>query len=176
MGSATKLETITNITTTAVGLLLALVLIKVYILPSAVQRLARAPLSPSPQIGAGTNLSNMLPGVDFRQNGRTLVLAISTACHFCKESEPFYRRLRDEVGKGLKLVAVLPQPATEAEQYLKEQGIRVDQVQHVSLDDVGVRGTPTMLLVNEKGTVTRVWVGKIRDEEQAEVLSVLKKG
>jgi len=76
----------------------------------------------------------------------------------------------------VKMVAVLPQPAAEAEQYLKNEGVRVDQVRQVSLGTIGVRGTPTMLLVDSKGVVTRVWTGKLQDQEQEQVLSVLKKG
>jgi thioredoxin-related protein len=114
--------------------------------------------------------------VDWSRNGRTLVIAISTTCHFCKESEPFYRRLQQEVGKGIKTVAVLPQPVNEAEQHLSGAGLHVDQVKQAELSNIGVRGTPTMLLVNSNGVVTRVWTGRLAPEQQEQALSVLKRG
>lgn len=114
--------------------------------------------------------------MDWSKNGQTLVLAISTQCHFCKESTPFYRRLEQEVGKRIKIIAALPQPVADAEQYLKGEGVRVDQVKQISPMALGVRGTPTMLLVNSGGVVTRVWSGKLPPEEQDQVLSILKKG
>lgn len=41
---------------------------------------------------------------------------------------------------------------------------------------LGVSGTPTMLLADARGTVTKVWTGRLADEEQNQVLKVLKKG
>jgi len=165
-----KIETIANIATVAVAVLLSAVLTKVYLLPVRAPQRPQAPAD----AGVGTNLKARIPGVDWSKNGRTLVLAISTQCHFCKESTPFYRRIEQEAGKDLKMLAVLPQPAAEAEQYLKDEGVHVEQVRQVSLASIGVSGTPTMLLVDGKGIVTRVWTGRLQEQEQA--LSVLKKG
>jgi Redoxin len=125
---------------------------------------------------AGTNLKGRLPGVDWSRNGRTLVLAISTQCHFCRESTPFYRKLQQEAGKNVKMVAVLPQPVAEAEQYLNGEGVHVDQVKQASLGTIGIHGTPTMLLVDGKGVVAKVWTGKLSEPEQEQVLSILRKG
>lgn len=124
----------------------------------------------------GTNLNSQIPGVDWRKNGRTLVLAISTTCHFCKDSEPFYRRIKQETGDSVKLVAVLPQPVKVAEEYLNQAGLLVDQVKQVSMGTIGVRGTPTVLLVDSRGVVNEVWVGRLEDEEQERVLEVIKRG
>jgi thiol-disulfide isomerase/thioredoxin len=175
MSSPSKIETAANIATIGVAALLSAVLAKVYLLP--------APSPRTPQVAAsarsasvGADLRGQLPGIDWAKNGRTLVLAISTTCHFCKESEPFYRRLQQEAGKGVKIVAVLPQPIAEAEKYLSGAGLHVDQVRQTPLGDIGVRGTPTMLLVNSGGAVTKVWTGKLQDQEQEQVLGVLKKG
>src|SRR5579885_3681194 len=147
-----KTEAVSNIATVCVATLLSVVLVKLYLLPA--QRVT-APVRPAaPPVAAGTSLKDKLPGVDWASNEKTLVLAISTTCHFCRESEPFYRRLRQELGGRMKIIAVLPPPTTEAEQYLKSADLRVDQVKELSLDRIGVRGTPTILLVDGKGVVT----------------------
>ena len=127
-------------------------------------------------MAVGTSLKSRVPGVDWRKNGRTLVLAISTECHFCKDSTPFYRKLEEQVGKDLKTVAVLPQPVAEAEQSLNGEGVHVDRVEQATMAGIGVKGTPTMLLVNSAGVVTKVWVGKIQPEREQEVLAALRKG
>jgi len=80
------------------------------------------------------------------------------------------------VGRSLKTVAVLPQPVSEAERFLKDEGVHADQVKQVSMGAIGVRGTPTMLLVNSAGVVTKVWAGKIQPEQEQEVLAALRKG
>src|SRR5437016_4057055 len=57
-----------------------------------------------------------LKNVDWAGNSRTLVFGLSTRCHFCSESAPFYKSLVSKVAnkKDLHLVAVLPQPENES--------------------------------------------------------------
>jgi hypothetical protein len=172
MNLPSKIETAANIATIGVAVLLSAVLVKAYLLPAPSSRVPPAVAATS----VGTSLKRQLPGVDWGKNGRTLVLAISTQCHFCKDSTPFYRKLQEQVGKSLKTVAVLPQPVPESEQYLSGEGVHVDQVKQATMSGLGVRGTPTMLLVNGAGVVTKIWVGKIQPEQEQQVLTALRKG
>jgi hypothetical protein len=172
MSLRARIETVANIATIGVAVVVSAVLIKVYLLP--------APTPRRPQVlaetGVGTSLKGRVPGVDWSRNGRTLVLAVSTQCHFCKESTPFYRKLQEQVGKSLKTVAILPQSVAAAEQYLNGESVHVDQVRQVTLGDIGIRATPTMLLVNSAGVVTKIWVGRIKPEQEQDVLTALRKG
>ncbi|HEV2248222.1 MAG TPA: hypothetical protein VGW37_16360 [Terriglobia bacterium] len=170
MGTSGKMETAANLATIVVSILLSAVLVKVFLLPPSAPR--RGPAYA--QVESGWNFKARLPGVDWQKNGRTLVLAISTKCHFCTDSAPFFRRLATETGKDVKIVAVLPQPVAEGEQYLVAEGVRADQVLQAAPDKIGVRGTPTMILVNASGVVSQVWVGKLEPAQQEMVLSVLK--
>ena len=97
-----RLQDLANLTTILVSLLLSAVLIKVFLLPQSVPGPGLA------QARAGKNIKQSLPGVDWAKNKRTLVLAISTQCHFCTESAPFFQRIQKERPKDLKMVAVLP--------------------------------------------------------------------
>lgn len=69
-------------------------------------------------IAPGETLDGRILGVDWARNQRTLVLAISTVCHFCKDSLPFYREI-GATGTDVRLVAVLPQPVVEARKFFK---------------------------------------------------------
>lgn len=73
------------------------------------------------------------------------------------------------------MVAVLPQPFTEAQQYLSGAGVHVDEVKQATLGALGVRGTPTLLLVNDVGVVTDVWVGRLQPDQETQVLTALGK-
>jgi len=177
-----KLDIAANVATVGVAVLVSAALIKVYLVPSSQAGLRSRTISapqgaqPPAEVAVGANLSGRIPGVDWKKNGRTLVLAISTQCHFCKDSAPFYRKLQEQVGRNLKTVAVLPQPVAEAEQYLKSEGVRVGEVKQLSMGDIGVQGTPTLFLVDSAGVVTKVWVGKLGPEQEQWALDELRKG
>jgi hypothetical protein len=110
--------------------------------------------------------------IDWKQSKQTLLLAISSSCHFCTDSAPFYRRLTQNRG-GTRIVAVLPQSTQEGQEYLKRLGVSIGEVRQLGLDRVGVRGTPTLLLVDEAGVVTKSWVGQLSPDQEKEVLSRL---
>jgi hypothetical protein len=170
MNTPGKLETAANAATIVAALLISIVLIKVYLLPAAPTRTRLA----TPAIAVGTSMKDRLAGVDWQKNSRTLVLALSTKCHFCTESAPFFRKLVEEPGRNAKLLAILPQPVAESKRYLGEENVHVDAVMQASLSKVGIRGTPTMLLVNGGGVVTNVWIGRLEPSQQAQVLEVLR--
>ncbi|HLJ27546.1 MAG TPA: hypothetical protein VKY85_12620 [Candidatus Angelobacter sp.] len=123
-------------------------------------------------ISAGTKFA--LKGVDWQSNGKSVVLAISTTCHFCTESAGFYRVLVDQCKQQhVRTVAVLPQAAPEAKAYLQNEGVSVDEIRQSVLSDLEVSGTPTLLLIDKGGIVKSVWVGKLRSDEEKEVLAKL---
>jgi hypothetical protein len=107
----------------------------------------------------------------------TLVLAISTHCHFCEESVPFYRRLakiRSTVSNELRMVAVLPQDNASGSAYLTENGIAVDRLISKPLHAIQVKGTPTLLLLGADGKVRKAWVGRLDSSREKEVITALK--
>jgi hypothetical protein len=171
MSLAGKIETTANAATIIAAALLSVVLVKVYLLPSPIVR--SAPVVSAPEIVKGKRMDAHLLGVDWAKNHRTLVLAISTTCHFCTESAPFFRRLGEE--KDVKTVAALPQSVSEGKKYLAGESVHVDEVRQVPLNSLGIMATPTLLLVNEAGVVTDVWVGKLPPDQENEVLSAMEK-
>ena len=166
-GVQSKLAHVANLATILVSVLLSVVLVKVYLLPQPVPTRDFA----QPRVGMG--LTGALPGVDWAKNKRTLVLALSTQCHYCTESAPFFQRIQKET--GLKMLAVLPQAVDESRKYLEGEGVRVDEVKQAVLSTIGVSGTPTLLLVDNTGKVADIWQGKLQPDQEGQVLAVLKK-
>jgi len=130
--------------------------------------------SVAPTVARGTTLKSCLPGVDWAKNGRTLVMALSAHCRYCKESAPFYRRINTEAGRSVKLLAVLPQSREESAKFLRDEGVRVDDIRQAEPIALGVPGTPTLLLVDGKGTVVQLWLGRLTRSKQDSVLSMLR--
>jgi hypothetical protein len=85
---------------------------------------------------------------------------------------PFYKRLTEQSRGRLNVVAVLPQPQPEAAKFLGDSGVVADQILSASPDSLGVRGTPTVLLVDGNGKVTRAWLGKLDEKGQQELLAL----
>lgn len=166
-----RIELIANVAIIVVAVLLTGVLVRNYLLAKTPER----PPPASSSILPGTKLS--LPGVDWKANGKTLVLALSTGCHFCTESAPFYQRLAQERAKNsnLRLVAVFPQSISDGQNYLAINGVSVDQVTQARLDLIGVEGTPTLIITDANGGAVNAWRGRLPAEKESEVLDSLQR-
>lgn len=172
-----KLEILANIAVVITSVVLCSVLVNKYFFTSARQE---APVevvqskglassaSRRPSIQAGTKIS--LPGIDWSKSTRTVVLALSTTCHFCSESAPFYQKLQQQKPNNVRLVAVFSQPVENSRNYLNQLGVSVNDVVQSSLASLGVSGTPTLLLIDSEGSVTDSWVGRLSDSEAARVI------
>jgi len=131
---------------------------------------AKGQLPGESPIKAGTKLS--ISDTQFATSGQTLILAISSTCHFCSESAPFYKKLAQKRG-NIRLVAVLPQPVADGQKYLSKLGVSVDEVRQLPLDKIGVQGTPTLILLDASGIVRNSWVGFLPPEAELDVLNAL---
>ena len=161
-----KLEVLANIAVVITSVVLCSVLVKKYFFSAskpvpAVEAVAsKSPASSLSQrrsIQAGTKIS--LPGIDWSKSNRTVLLALSTTCHFCTASAPFYQKLEQQSPNDLRLVAVLPQSVEDGRAYLNKLGVAIQDVVQAPLASVGVSGTPTLLLVDREGSVIESWVG-----------------
>jgi hypothetical protein len=163
-----KIELAANLAIVIVALTLTAVVVKRYLWSSPSNQQNRA------QIKVGDKLS--VSNVDWRTTDNTLVLVLQKGCHFCDESAPFYQRL----AKGLqgrsdvRILAVLPQVEVEARAYLKELGVSFENVVQAPPGSFGIRGTPTLMLVNQAGLVEGIWTGKLNEEQEARISEQLK--
>ena len=159
---ARTIEVIANVAIICVAISLGVVLI------SRSVRTYRGTTSESANTAPTKHQKIELPGVDWSKNEKTLVMAISSTCHFCTESAAFYRDIRTRT--RVHTVAVLPQNLNEGRNYLSNLGVQVDEVLQAPLNSIDVSGTPTLILVGRDGTVIRTWLGKLPPDLEKEVL------
>lgn len=165
-----RLEKLTNVAIIVACLALVGNLARNYYLSS------RPKPRPAPEIAKGAVVK--LPGAASTIPQPTLVLALSKNCHFCQESVGFYQKLtafKNSSPQGLRLVAVLPEKQEEAASYLKEHGIGADEVVSMEVTKLGVSGTPTLLLLDGQNKLEELWVGKLNDSQETQVIERLKK-
>lgn len=162
-----RVELLANIAIIIVAVLISAVLVKRYLFsPPAAGEMKT--------IASGEKVA--LPDVDWQKSRQTLLLVLSQGCHFCAESVPFYQRLAKETSarNDIRLIAILPQPPGEGQKYLDELGVSIKDVRQAELSSIQVRGTPTLILVDNQGIVTSAWVGKLPSDKEVEVISKLQ--
>lgn len=159
-----RIELAANIAIVVTACLLAATVLKTYVLEQEI-----APANNVSPIVEGSRLLNS----NSKNSERTLILAISSTCHFCSESAPFYKKLIAEKGNA-RVIAVFPQSIQEGRAYLNQLGVPIDEVKQVALTDIGVQATPTLILIDGDGIVKKSWVGKLRHDEELIVLKSLQ--
>lgn len=177
---AKRIEAASNVAIILFVLVSGAVLVRQLVRPAAAPTpapAARAPASGTvpgraPAVTPGTRID--VPGINWASRKKHVVLVLSSTCHFCQEGGPFYRRLVEEAHRSQAAVqAVMPQGEKEATTFLTNMGVSVDTLVSASPASLGVRGTPTVLLVDDGGTVTGAWPGKLPPERETELLACL---
>jgi thioredoxin-related protein len=138
--------------------------------------------NPKPKVGSkpasslvGTKLTT--PAIDWTKNQQTLLFVLKKGCRFCDESAPFYQRLTKEFSTQSKthFIALLPHSNDESKQYLKDKTVDIPDLRQGSAESIGVPGTPTLLLVDNTGTVIEQWLGKLPAVQEEAVIFRLKR-
>jgi len=160
-----KPEAIANVAVILVALAVGYVVLARYAAAN------RAPMS----VEAGDRLDKV-PGLDWKQHERTLVLALNTGCHFCEESGPFYQKLavaQEQGGIDLGVVAVFPNDAEMVRQFMTKDNLHIRSVAATPLENLRVSATPTLILVDKDGRVERSWIGLLSPPEELELFKSL---
>jgi thioredoxin-related protein len=160
-----RLESLANLAIIVVAIALVVVLAQKFILSGQ-------PSALLPTIAVGSKVQ--LKDASWGSHQKNLLMVLQSGCRYCTESATFYKRLTQEAaGKGVKVVAVLPQTVEEGNQYLQKLGVQANEVRQGSLDDLQVSGTPTLIMVNNQGEVVNSWVGLLPPDKETEVLASL---
>jgi hypothetical protein len=165
-----KLEVVANIAIITLVVLLAVSLFR--------QHIYRAKANES-----GTELSQgksvLAPaGYRWEQHSRTLLMALRYGCVHCERNMELYREIESKFGKGsaeTQLLAIFPDDAFVAQHDIDEHGLHgLPFLANVDFDKLHVLGTPTLLLVDSRGTILRSWIGELSKQKQDEVLQVIQ--
>ena len=163
-----RIELIANVSIIVVAIVICAALARRFLSKPPAQQ------SDASGIVAGTKIN--LPDEDWAKNGKTLLLALSTNCKYWLANASFYQRLASTAtsSKNTKLVAVLPQGTEQSREYLSGLKVAIEDVKQASPVSLGVRVTPTLILVNSAGIVTNSWVGQLPPDKETEVLAQLR--
>jgi hypothetical protein len=91
--------------------------------------------------------------------------------HLCRRA-PFYQEIARATANNrrVQLIAALPQEISNSKQYLSGLNVPINEIRQSTLTALGVKGTPTLILINGKGEVMQSWPGKLSSDKEREVL------
>lgn len=114
-----------------------------------------------------------LQGINYGDHRQTVVMYLRSSCGYCTESMPFYRTLAGirPNDARLRLVVASIDPVDVSKDYLRAHKVEVDSV--VVTTPRGIP-TPTLVLVDQSGTVRDVWVGLQPPDRERNILEKLK--
>lgn len=113
--------------------------------------------------------------VDWNQHEATLLVAMRVGCQYCAESIPFYQKLLQMEKSGATsayILAAFPDDPAATQQYLQLHGMHVQSIR-INLAQLGITGTPTLILVDHGGHIIRKWIGVLSQSEEQEVIAAL---
>lgn len=165
MRSQSKLDTVVNVAIIAAAIAFI-----------ATQAKSWWNAAPAAQASVRYRAGDMLPDVEaFASPGRSpmLVLFINSECKYCSASMPLYRRLlaeRNERHLNLRVVAAAKEDMSSLTQYLKTNGLSPDAaIALPTTTAIKTSSTPTLLLADDQRNITKVWVGALDPEREAEL-------
>ena len=149
-----------------------LIVVAVLLIVKVVRRNFFPRLAATPRLSSSLGVKINLADVDWQKSNRTLVLVLDKSCGYCNKSTPFYQRILREKGarNDLHVIAVFPHNVEDGKTYLREHGLDITDVRQATLQSLGVRGTPTLFLVDDQGVVKGKWVGWVRAELESALL------
>jgi hypothetical protein len=160
-----------------ISLIVGMVLLSITLFPKAkawVRGDAPPPSRPEVEYKSGDR-APVFESLSYAHASSTLVLFVRSGCRFCTESMPAYKELADSTshkeGRFRLAVASAESPAV-TETYLKAHNVTADTIVAFGLrKDVGVPLTPVAMLVDSRGLIVDIWIGK----QTARQISDLKK-
>jgi thioredoxin-related protein len=71
------------------------------------------------------------------------------------------------------VIAIFPNSKDKVQAFLQQFNLDLLTLADIPLERLAVSGTPTLVLVDSRGTALRVWVGELDPDEQRELFTQL---
>jgi hypothetical protein len=134
---------------------------------------------PKPNIHVGLRNGDLFPsvaGIDYSKNSKTLLISMSTKCASCVEGLPFFQKFREKTfgsPDSLRIIALFPESEKEVENYARERHLTLETQSGINLKALNMLGTPTIVLINNKGQIVDFWIGKLSNDIEQQISHAL---
>lgn len=116
-----------------------------------------------------------LPVSLWKGSQRSVVVLLSSDCHFCSESMPLYQKLSSmrKQGGGFSLLAVGREEPNTLRDYLIQNKIGVDGIVQAPAGFATVKFTPAVFVVDSRGAVQEAFLGKLNSAHEKKLLQLV---
>lgn len=125
-----------------------------------------------PELHIG-GLMKAIPGVEFSKNRTTLLVFLHSKCTACLNSVPDYNEIYQAAKATGSPVSVVGVFGPEDPVDIKSLGLLIPTASGVDFKGLGVDATPTVALVDHKGNLKDVWVGRLFPNAKSRILKEL---
>jgi hypothetical protein len=130
--------------------------------------------------GAATSAAR---SVEFAQDvwsvhPRTVVVGLRSTCPHCEKSLAFYRQMFSVArrsGSEAAIVVVSPEDPEIVRGFLSRSGLSADKIYKSELTKLGILYTPTVLVINSRGTIESEFVGELPEVSAQRLLASISK-
>ncbi len=172
-----KLDVAANVAIIVFAAIIAIVLIRQQINRRADAKRVAAAEELQSALNPGRQIQPPI-GYDWNQHNRTLLMALRYGCIHCEKNMSFYRKVKarvDKAGLNTSLLSIFPDDSFVAQHDLDTHGLNgLPYIANVNFVELHVFGTPTLLLIDNKGTITHSWLGELSEHDQEEVIGELQ--
>jgi hypothetical protein len=151
------LETLSNVVVIAAGLVVLAAYAKPWLSPPPAARSAAETYAVGDRIRSTT---------DLRLDRQTFLLYTKSTCAYCDASMGLYREM---IEKGARVIAFTAEDPEFNRAYLASHKVSPERVLPLKGSGIAFRVTPSLVLVDQEGTVVRAWWGK-QDRETEEAI------
>lgn len=114
-----------------------------------------------------------ISGISWDTASANVLIAMQIGCHWCEASAGFYKRMVNSKNNGVRLLAVFPQAESISRAYLSSLGVAIDEVHQADFSQLGITGTPTIMIVDSQGKLGASWQGKLSTAQEDDLLGRL---
>lgn len=131
------------------------------------------PARPAPAYAAGDRID--VPAAWYQTAPRTLVLFARASCGACQTAQPFLKELVGSVVESGDAVVLVGHAGSREEDAVFAKSLGVGDAAILSApDDIRVRVTPTLVLVDKTGTILHAWEGVGPPDKQKLIAAAIK--
>ena len=115
-----------------------------------------------------------LEGIDLSKSTQNIIVFMDKRCKYCDLDAPFYQQLaKASQAQDVNLIIAFPHDLNDGKRYLAKKQIEPDEIVRLHFKQIGIQGTPTLMLLKREGGIIAKWTGELSAPVEDYIVSIL---